>query len=185
MSNEHPVAEQNTAPKTATRPSQKPVIIYIMILFIAAFLLMALSFAMNQRSHREAIGKLETSFNATVEEIQSTQEKILSLEKELDAAKDQLANTESLLQDTSDELDMIQKERDAMQALYLLQQKYSAGLYQECITIAEEMDASGLVSALSPIPVSSETGGVVTAPYSRYQQLKEASLEKLAYNTEE
>lgn len=184
MSNEHPVAEQNTASKT-TRPSQKPVVVYIMILFIAAFLLMALSLAMNQRSHREAIGKLETSFNATVEEIQSTQEQILALEKELDAAKDQLETTESLLKDTSSELNTIQKERDAMQALYLLQQKYSAGLYEECVSIADQMDANGLVSALSPIPVSSETGGVVTAPYTRYQQLKEAAQAKLAYNAEE
>ena len=183
MSNEHPVTEQNVPPKNPI-PSQKPVVVYIMILFIAAFLLMALSFAMNQRSQREAMGKLETSFNATVEEIQSTQEQILALEKELDNANDQLKNTEDLLQETTEALNTLQKEQNAMQALYLLQQKYSAGLYQECVTIAEQMDANGLVEVLSPIPVSSETGGVVTAPYTRYQQLKEASLAKLAYNTE-
>ena len=156
-----------------------------MILFIAAFLLMALSFAMSQRSHREAIGKLETSFHATVEEIQSTQEQILALEKELNTAKDQLEHAESLLEDTSSELEGIQKEQDAMQTLYLLEQKYAVGLYQECVTIAEQMESNGLLSSLSHVPVSSETGGTVTAPYTRYQQLKEAALEKLAYNAQE
>ena len=35
---------------------EKPVVIYIMILFIVAFLLMALSFLMHQRSNSEVIG---------------------------------------------------------------------------------------------------------------------------------
>ena len=51
----------------------KPVITYIMILFIAAFLLMALSFLMHQRSNTEALGQLQSSMTA-MQEIQATQE---------------------------------------------------------------------------------------------------------------
>ena len=80
----------NEAAKTPV-PSRKPVVLYILILFIAAFLLMALSFAMQQRSNREALGDLETSFNATIAEIQETQEQILALEKQLDEANDRVA----------------------------------------------------------------------------------------------
>ena len=182
MTNETP---NNTTPQNAPKTSaKKPVVIYIMILFIAAFLMMALSFAMHQRSNQEALGNLETSFHATIAEIQETQERILELEKELDAANDQILALESDAANAATTLQNAELENRAMEALYILQQKYSAGLYQECVTIAEQMDANGLVDVLSPIPVSSETGGVVTAPYTIYQQLKEAALAKLAYNTE-
>lgn len=44
---------QETTPK-----GKKPVVVYIMILFIVAFLLMALSFMMHQRSNSEVLGEL-------------------------------------------------------------------------------------------------------------------------------
>ena len=47
---------QETTPK-----GKKPVVVYIMILFIVAFLLMALSFVMSQRSNREDLGQLHDS----------------------------------------------------------------------------------------------------------------------------
>ena len=58
-----------TAPETADKPQtspadkpgKKPVVVYIMILFIAAFLLMALSFFMHQRSNSEVLGELQNS----------------------------------------------------------------------------------------------------------------------------
>ena len=47
-------------PGSGGQPGKKPVVIYIMILFIVAFLLMALSFVMHQRSNSEVLGQLET-----------------------------------------------------------------------------------------------------------------------------
>ena len=177
--------EAKNTPQEPKKPSnQKPVFFYILILCIAAFLLMALSFAMHQRSNREALGQLQTSFNATIEEIQETQEQILALEQELDSAKDQLAAAQQDIADGDAALAAAQREAEAMEALYVLQQKYSAGLYQECLTLAEQMEADGLVSLLSPIPITSEVGGTVTAPYTRYLQFREAAAQKLAYNAE-
>ena len=51
--------EGTTAPR-----GKKPVVLYIMILFIAAFLLMAWSFASHQKSNTEAIGRLQSSVTA-------------------------------------------------------------------------------------------------------------------------
>ena len=51
----------------------KPVVVYIMILFIAAFLLMALSFLMHQRSNTEALGQLQNSVYA-MQDPQTTQQ---------------------------------------------------------------------------------------------------------------
>ena len=167
----------NETPKT---PSRKPVVLYIMILCIAAFLLMALSFAMHQRSNREALGNLETSFNATIAEIQETQEQILALEKQLDEANDKIAAMEAEAADTAAALETAEKEAEAMEALYILQQKYSAGLYEECLTLVSHMETTGLVKALSPIPLASENGGTVTSPYNRFLQFKEAAQANLA-----
>lgn len=56
---------------------KKPVIIYILILFLAAFLLMFLSMLSHQRSNTEALGQLQNSVSA-IQEIQTTQEQISS-----------------------------------------------------------------------------------------------------------
>ena len=165
--------------ETPNTPSRKPVVLYIMILCIAAFLLMALSFAMNQRSNREALGDLETSFNATIAEIQETQEKIVALEKELDAANDEIIAIQQQAADTSAALQTAETEAAAMEALYVLQQKYSNGMYEDCLSLIAHMENTGLVKALSPIPIASEFGGSVTAPYNRFLQFKEAVHTKL------
>ena len=54
--------QPSEAPEEA--PGKKPVLVYIMILFIAAFLLMALSFAAHQRRNTEALGELQNSVSA-------------------------------------------------------------------------------------------------------------------------
>ena len=168
----------NEAPKTPV-PSRKPVVLYILILFIAAFLLMALSFAMQQRSNREALGDLETSFNATIAEIQETQEQLIVLEKDLDEANDRISAMETDAAVAAAALKASQLEADALEALYVLQQKYSAGAYEECQALMLKMETDGLVKALSPIPIITENG-TVTAPYNRYLQFKEAVQIKLS-----
>ena len=178
MNNETP--NTPSAQESAKTSVKKPVVIYIMVLFIAAFLLMALSFAMHQRSNQEAIGDLETSFNATIAEIQETQEHILALEKELDSANDQIVALQSDVTDANAALLAAELEADAMEALYVLQQKYSAGLYEECLAHAKQMEDSGLSKVLSPIPITTDDGTTITAPYNRYLQFKEACEKNLA-----
>ena len=60
--------EGDMPPVQEEKPAKsKPVVVYIMILFIAAFLLMALSFLMHQRSNTEALGQLQNSVSAMQE----------------------------------------------------------------------------------------------------------------------
>ena len=59
---------------------KKPVIIYILILFLAAFLLMFLSLLAHQRSNAEALGQLQNSVTA-IQEIQTSQEQVISLQE--------------------------------------------------------------------------------------------------------
>ena len=71
---------------------KKPVIVYILILFLAAFLLMFLSLLAHQRSNSEALGKLQNSVSA-IQEIQATQEQIIELQL---AAEEQAKFSQSI-----------------------------------------------------------------------------------------
>ena len=79
-------AETPPSQEETPSPGKKPVVIYIMILFIVAFLLMALSFFMHQRSNSEVLGELQDSVSA-MQEIQSTQEALVDLQSQLDDAE--------------------------------------------------------------------------------------------------
>lgn len=182
MNNEKPVTEEQIpAPAQEQKPQRekKPVIIYIMILFIAAFLLMALSFAMHQRSNQEALGQLETSFNATIQDMQANQELLMELQDQLADAESQLADLQEAQAETDAALAAAQSELSAMEQLYWLQQNYSNGKYEACKAIIDQMEANGSVNNLASVPYNTDNG-VITAPFLRFQQLKEATLIKLA-----
>lgn len=83
------------APEEPESKDRKPVIVYIMILFIAAFLLMALSFFMHQRSNTEVLGQLQSSVSA-MQEAQETQEHVMQLQKELAKANETIEELSEL-----------------------------------------------------------------------------------------
>ena len=159
--------------------SKKPVVVYIMILFIAAFLLMALSFLMHQRSNTEALGKLQNSVTA-MQEVQALQDRIIELQEDLEdalAAKDkelQKAYSDSEKQQATyvSDLNASEKETEAMLELYTLQQQFSAGDYDACMQTMQFMETQGLIALL---PTEDDA---VTPPSQRYEQLREAILNK-------
>ena len=153
--------------------NDKPVVIYIAILFIVAFLLMALSFLMHQRSNTEALGELQSSMTA-MQEVQATQEANIALQQQLSDLKEELDKTvaayDGQLTALVGDLEQKQLEMDAMTNLYLLQQAYSAEDYESCAKILQTMEAGGQVSALE---AESAAEGVAS-PYDRFYQLKDA-----------
>ncbi|MBE6963320.1 MAG: hypothetical protein E7443_01795 [Ruminococcaceae bacterium] len=182
MSLETKPIEAEAPAQESPAPAKKggQVLGYIMILFIAAFLLMALSFLMHQRSNTEAMGELQTSFTSTIDDLQAMQERILSLEKELSDAKEtlsdaqsRLADAETALQSTQSTLEAEQLRQEAMTQLYCLQQKYADKQYEACQALIQSMEESGLVDALPSTPLDTEHG-VVTAPFVRFNQFKAA-----------
>ena len=89
------MSQETTGQTPAPTPDKPPkgnksVVVYIMILFIAAFLLMTLSFFMHQRSNTEALGQIQSSVSA-MQEVQAAQEKIIDLQDQLAAAEEELA----------------------------------------------------------------------------------------------
>lgn len=159
--------EPSTPPDQPVR-GKKPVVVYIMILFIVAFLLMALSFFMHQRSNTEALGELQTSVSA-LQAVQATQDKNIQLQEELVNAQAELDTLREALESQQQQTNTAQDAAAALLSLYTLQQQYSAGEYDACRETLHAMETDGLVSLL---PTSGPEG--VTAPYARYAQLKAA-----------
>ena len=179
--------------KEQTPRSNKPVVVYIMILFIAAFLLMALSFLMHQRSNTEALGQLQNSMTA-MQEVQATQEKNIELQDQLADVQDELDKTitayDGQLTALVGDVEQKQLALDAMTNLYLLQQAYSAGEYESCMEVIRFMEENQQVSAL--VIEGAEEGtpsdGIIlpptwTSPYDRFYQLK-AATEARIFQTE-
>ena len=163
-------AEETPLPQEEPH-SKKPVVVYIMILFIVAFLLMALSFLMHQRSNTEALGKLQNSVTA-MQEVQAVQDKVIQLQEELDKTEDQMDELNQQLQERDAAVADAAKDADALLALYTLQQQYSAGDYDACLSTMQMMEDEGLIQRLPKEDPN------VTPPAQRYEQLKEAVLNK-------
>lgn len=154
---------------------KKPVIIYILILFIVAFMMMALSLLVHQRSNTEALGQLSDSVTA-MQGIQATQEKIIELQESLAQTQDALiragqeadALTRRAAASQSD-AERARREWEALTALYTLQQLCTAGEYESCGALLAEMEEQGYVPLLS---AEAEAG--VIPPAEQYQSLKAA-----------
>ena len=160
-----------SAPPEPPEPAdagKKPVLIYIIILFLAAFILMGISLLAHQRRNTEALGQLQSDLSA-MQEIQTTQEEIIRLQKQLDEAEEQQSSLTAQLEEAQAASDAAEKEAQALLALYTLQQEYLTGDLDGCRITLQEISDQELAAAL---PESGTAG--VTSPAQRYQELKEA-----------
>lgn len=169
-----PAPEETPSP--GRTGGKKPVIVYIFVLFIVAFLLMIWSLFSHQRSNTEALGRLQTSVSA-MQEVQGLQEQVIQLQKELAEARNSLdkAREEADAQGRQAEeaqasADLFRQQCDALYYLYALQQQYLLRDFDGCRETIQAMEDGGMVAQLS------DGGGAVdvTSPALRYRQLKEA-----------
>ena len=145
----------------------KPVIQYIMVMFIAAFLLMALSLVMHQRTTSEGIGELQHSFSA-MQSIQSQQEKVIELQDALNDADSEREALEKTIRDLEDQMDQDDMAAKAMEQLYILQQQYLAEDYDHCRATIQTMETLDLDELLSTkkeysVPSPAETFQAIKA----------------------
>ena len=130
--------EVTPASSETPETGKKPVIIYILILFLAAFLLMFLSMLSHQRSNTEALGQLQNSVSA-IQEIQATQEQIIELQKRLDKTETERDEAKEELKVISDSISDLEKTSQALLALYNLQQEYLTGNLDGCLLTLQEI----------------------------------------------
>lgn len=133
---------------------------------------MFLSMLSHQRSNTEALGQLQNSVSA-IQEIQATQEQIIELQKRLDETEAERDEAKEELKVISDSISDLEKTSQALLALYNLQQEYLTGNLDGCLLTLQEISDQHLDELLP----SANTEGV-TPPAQRYQELKEAILNK-------
>ena len=169
-------AETSKPTQTPTPPSpdrKRPVLIYIMILFIAAFLLMAMSFLMHRRSNEQVLGELHTSVNL-LDDYQQALEANNRLTKQVSELEEALSSAKSAGSQLETERNAAQAERDAAkQQLTSLQQQLAA---LEALAKAQALYQSGDYTACQAAISAMETAGqdklLSTAALELFQQLK-------------
>ena len=154
-----------------TPKGKKPVVVYIMVLFIVAFLLMAWSFASHQRSNTEAIGELQSSVTA----MRSVQDKMLTLQDELEEAQDEIEELEREASLRDSEREAYNRQYQALANLYSLERLYRQENLEGCRKVIDAMEEEDLAVCLSDnLPLSERELGLTISVWERYQQLKEA-----------
>lgn len=144
---EIPTSDETTVSETPEIHSdprrQKPVIIYILVLFVVAFMLMALSLLMNQRSHEEALGELTDSITA-MREAQSDQNRMNQLQEDLDKAKEMLTEFENAAETARTQAFQtdyaLERTQEAMDWFWQLDEAYVLNDTQRCAEILAEMN---------------------------------------------
>ena len=157
----------DVTPDLPEEKGKHPVVVYIVVLFLAAFLLMVISLVMQHRSN-EAMGRLEDSVSA-LQETQRVQDENLRLKEQLDALNAELTQTQSDLAEAESQLAEQGTALQALNLLYQLQQQFSARDYEACEKTIAAMEEASLPAALSQ-----EAQDGLTSPAQRYQQLKDA-----------
>ena len=156
----------DVTPDLPEEKGKHPVVVYIVVLFLAAFLLMAMSLVMQHRS--KAMGRLEDSVSA-LQETQRVQDENLQLQKEIQDLTEELAQAQSDLAESESQLAEQGQTLQALNLLYELQQEFSARNYEACEKTIAALESDGLKDTLSQ-----EAREGLTSPAQRYQQLKDA-----------
>ena len=120
---------------------------------------MLLSLLASQRSNTETIGKLHDTFMGDIQAIRRQElidlrQQVSDREKELEAAEDNLAAKDESIAE-------LEKEIDALLALYNLQQEYAAGNLDGCRILLQEISDEGLEPLL---PTSAQEGITLPCP---------------------
>ena len=157
----------DVTPDLPEEKGKHPVVVYIVVLFVAAFLLMAMSLVMQHRSN-QAMGRLEDSVSA-LQETQRVQDENLRLQQEIDALTQDLADAQSDLAEAENQLAQQSQALQALSLLYQLQQEFSARDYEACEKTIAALETDQLKGSLSQ-----EVREGLTSPAQRYQQLKDA-----------
>lgn len=167
--------EKDTPPQSG---GKKPVIVYIFVLFIVAFLLMIWSLFSHQRSNTEALGELQTSVSA-MQEVQGLQEQVIRLQQELaetQSALDQAQEAAETAAAAQEESAAANDKLAALTNLYLLEHAYQSEDYDSCRQIIDHMEREGQPALLT---IDDSLEGVVfpsfyNAPRIVYDNVKEA-----------
>ena len=147
---------------------------YLTILFAAAFLLLLLSYLMQQRTNSETIEGLKQSVSA-MQSIDSLQKEKEGLESQVALLEEQVAHLEgqvSALQNETAALQSAAEEQahaaEAMDWFWRIQRELSRGRYGSARSLVEAFQATGLEDCL---PTDHPADPEGPSPAEQYQEI--------------
>ena len=168
-------AAEHEKPPRARRQS---VLLYLVILFAAAFVLMAWSFLMQQRSSNQTIQDLRESVTAMQsagdirEENAALKEQVADLEAQLEEAQRELEGLQTLTENLTVMQEQLTK---AMDLFWQIDEAYVRGRWTLCRELIERMEDVSAGSALKEsLPRESTTDNERFSPADRYQEIYDA-----------
>lgn len=181
---ERALAEQAARLARQQRKRQRSVVFYIGILFAAAFLLLAMSFAMERRQNAEDMDDLNQSLTGlkdSVSAMQSVQklyeentallERVAELEEDLARAEEQRNYLADKVESQEAEKGVLQNSVQALDWFWQINEAYVRGRYTTARNLIAQLEESGLVENLPRVSIT-ENGRF--SPYDRYQEIYEA-----------
>lgn len=178
---ERALAEQAARLARQQRKRQRSVVFYIGILFAAAFLLLAMSFAMERRQNAEDMDDLNQSLTGlkdSVSAMQSVQklyeentallERVAELEEDLARAEEQRNYLADKVEDQEAEKGVLQNSVQALDWFWQINEAYVRGRYTTARNLISQLEESGLVENLPRVSI---TDNGRFSPYDRYQEI--------------
>ena len=154
--------------KGQQRRSRSSVFQYITVLFAAAFLLLLMTYMMQQRLNRAEINDLQQSSNSTLQTLENIIAERDQLRQEKQELSDQL---EEALQEAETASSTIEAQERALQAMdwfWRIQRQFSRGYTGAARELAEQFEATGLVGALPDLSYAEPDG---PTPKQQYAEL--------------
>ncbi len=170
-----PTPEQPKQPEAKPGPqkSEKSVVRYLTVLFAAAFVLLLITFVMENRQHQlelsESQEQIETLDQKSKSAVQSLQN-VIDENKELKAEKDQWELRREELEAQVGQQD---KSLEAMDWLWQISEAYGKRRYTYARELIAAMEEKQLVDCL---PKESTTGNDSMSPYDRYMDIRDRLL---------
>ena len=179
--------ETASAPAEETRPAyvppatrekrQRSVVHYIAILFAAAFVLMLLTYVMDQRQNEAVVDSLNQSLSDLQESLsdrsslQDIYENNMALIQEVDLLEEQIQQLTQDKQALTNQAEEQEKTVQAMDWFWQIDEAYVLGRYTLCRSLIQELETAGLTSYL---PQESITDNGRFSPADRYQEIVDA-----------
>ena len=156
-------AAQIPAAPAAENGRHKPVLLYLVILFAIAFVLILFSFIMHQRSNAEVLKELQSQVE-TLQELQQVEEQYKAVSEENKALREQVdALTKQAEADA--------RTHSALLLVWKLERLYAAGDDEGCLAAIEALQQDDLYLAL---PNETDEGEMYETPRAAYDRILEA-----------
>lgn len=156
--------------KRQQRHSRRSVFQYLAILFAAAFLLLLLTYVMQQRVERaqDQIDDLQESSNSALQTLENIIAQRDQLKEENEALDEELQQAWQDIQQAQAQAEEQERALQAMDWFWRIQRQFSRGYTNAARELAEAFEASGLVEDL-PDTAYAEPDG--PSPAQQYQEL--------------